>query len=250
MALNFVPLYLHTHHEAIQNREIDLWEQSFRENVACARAIERTLREEYDDANPLPDDCAKRVLDEYGFKRVNFVLANTVLELEDVPVVRQMFDDETLNWAKSFGIVPDNVSNRYYCVDTATVLLNGFIQQTREAFQALGLFERSMCSAGMYDENVKGKVLVMKPSTLKEQYWTIGNQLWLAESGFGCDPKSSGRAIYAVCLSDGEHCRWNREDFVGVLDEKYLPEWAKQKLEEIQTPEQDTTPSLGNMELR
>ena len=169
---------------------------------------------------------------------------------QDVPVVRQMFDDETLNWAKSFGIVPDTVSKRYYNVDTATVLLNGFIQQTREAFQALGLFERSMCSAGMYDENVKGKVLVMKPSTLKEQYWTIGNQLWLAESGFGCDPKSSGRAIYAVCLSDGEHCRWNREDFVGVLDEKYLPEWAKQKLEEIQAPEQDTTPSLGNMELR
>ena len=41
----------------------------------------------------------------------------------------------------------------------------------------------------------------------------------LAEGGFGCDPKSSGRAIFAVCLSDGEKTRWNREDFTGVLDD-------------------------------
>ena len=32
--------------------------------------------------------------------------------------------------------------------------------------------------------------------------------------------------------------RWNRDDFIGVLDEQYLPDWAREKLEEIQAPKQ------------
>ena len=102
----------------------------------------------------------------------------------------------------------------------------------------------------MYDEDVRGKVLVMKPSTLKESCWTQTDQLWLAEGGFGCDPTSRGRAIYAVCLGDGERTRWNREDFVGVLDAKHLPEWAKQKLEELSASEQVAAPAMGGMKLR
>ena len=110
---------------------------------------------------------------------------------------------------------------------------------------ALGLFDRGHCSAGMYEENVEGKVLVMDPSTLKESCWRQEDQLWLAEGGFGCEPKSSGRAIYAVCLSDGEKTRWNREDFLGVLDEQYLPEWAAQKLDELRSQAQKPAESLG-----
>lgn len=31
---------------------------------------------------------------------------------------------------------------------------------------------------------------------------------------------------------------WNRADFIGVLDERYLPEWAQEKLAELTTPQQ------------
>ena len=250
MASEYTYLYRGSRSDAVRNREIDLWEPSFRENVACARAIEKALRHEYDKTGPIPPDCASRVLEEYGFKRVRFVLASTVSELKDVPVVRQQLSDEARKWAKECCVEHDPVYARYYCVDTATVLLDGFIHQAMEEYRALGLFGNEHCTLGMYDENVTDRVLVMKPETLKESCWSQENQLWLAVGGFGCDPKAGGRAIYATCLSDGERTRWNREDFLGVLDEQYMPEWARRKLEDIRAPRQNAAPSMGGMELR
>ena len=83
---------------------------------------------------------------------------------------------------------------------------------------------------------------------LREQYWGQDYQLLYARSGFGCEPHSSGRAVFATCLSDGETARWNREDFIGVLDEKYLPDWAREKLMELTAPRQEA-PTTGEMKL-
>ena len=68
----------------------------------------------------------------------------------------------------------------------------------------------------------------------------------LAEGGFGCSPTASGRAVYATCLGDGEQTRWNREDFTGVLDGQYLPGWAQEKLDELQT-QKPSDPVMGGM---
>lgn len=54
-----------------------------------------------------------------------------------------------------------------------------------------------------------------------------------AHDGFGCSPHAIGRSIRCTCLGDGEHTRWNRSDFIGVLQENLLPEWAKEKLNEL-----------------
>ena len=56
--------------------------------------------------------------------------------------------------------------------------------------------------------------------------------------------------VFATCLSDGETARWNREDFIGVLDEKYLPDWAREKLEELMTQEQTDAPTMGGMNMK
>ena len=231
MTPEYLFVYQGTHGEAVRQREESLWEPSFRENVACARAIEKALRVHFDSTDSITPDCAGKVLEEFGFKRVGFVLASTVRDLERLPVCG--LSDESREWAHGFNLTPDNDYGHYYYVDTADVLLDQFIQQTRDAYQALGLFNRTDCESGMYDANVQGKVLVMKPDTLRESCWSQANQLWLAEGGFGCAPESSGRAIYATCLADGEKTRWNREDFIGVLDRQHLPDWAERKLEEI-----------------
>ena len=52
--------------------------------------------------------------------------------------------------------------------------------------------------------------------------------------------------MYATCLGDGEQTRGNRSDFTGVLDEQYLPDWAREKLEELQAPKQ-SGPVMGGM---
>lgn len=60
----------------------------------------------------------------------------------------------------------------------------------------------------------------------------------LAQSGFGCSPTARGRSILCTCLGDGEQTRWNRNDFIGVLKDEYLPDWAKESLKQYQRPEQ------------
>ena len=60
----------------------------------------------------------------------------------------------------------------------------------------------------------------------------------LARSGFGCSPTARGRSILCTCLGDGEQTRWNRKDFVGVLKDEYLPDWAKESLKQYQRPGQ------------
>ena len=84
------------------------------------------------------------------------------------------------------------------------------------------MFDRTHCTT-MTGQELEGKVLVMSPYTLKESYWAPENQLWLASGGFGCSPTAAGRAVYATCLGDGEHARWNREDFIGILEEQHIP---------------------------
>ena len=239
--------------EAVRTKEEGLWELSFRENVCCARAIEKAIREQCVPNKPalLPEGCAAPILKEYGFKRTCFVLANSLKELEEVPALREMISEEARAWAKQQRVASDPTYGRYYMVDTAIVLMNQFVKQVQDAYHALGLFEHEHCAVDMYDGNVEGKVLVMSPDTLQEEFWTPENQLWLANGGFGCDPRASGRAIHSTCLGDGETVYWNREDFIGVLDETHLPDWAKEKLEALRTAQQNQNAAqmTGGMEM-
>ena len=47
-----------------------------------------------------------------------------------------------------------------------------------------------------------------------------------------------GRSIRCTCLGDGEMTRWNRADFMGVLKDQFLPDWAAEKLAELKGMEQ------------
>lgn len=77
-------------------------------------------------------------------------------------------------------------------------------------------------------------MVVLSPKVLKENCLTVQDQLWLCTGGFGAHVGANGRAVFAVNLADGKKTRWNRTDFAGVLAESHLPDWAKEKLSEIQ----------------
>ena len=87
-------------------------------------------------------------------------------------------------------------------------------------------------------------MLVMSPFTLKESYWAPENQLWLATSGFGSAPNAAGSAVYATCLGDGEQTRWNRSDFIGILREEQLPDWARESLKQIRQEDPAESPDM------
>ena len=72
----------------------------------------------------------------------------------------------------------------------------------------------------------------------------------LAEGGFGCSPNASGRVVYATCLGDGEHTRWDRSDFVGVIREECMPEWAKESLAHLRPQQQTDAPTMNGMTMK
>lgn len=233
------PLYRWSLEDAVRNNERTEWRESYRENCDCARAIERAIEENYHD-NRL-EDCTQDIIDQYGFDRVNWVLANTIQEKDH----DGRFSPENKEWAKQTHI-PKDEARWHYCVESHSGLTDLFTNQVRQAWQALGLFDQSHCSE---EQDYKDEVLILNPSALKDEYKSPDYQLFYAQSGFGCDPNSSGRKVFGSFLKDGERGNFYRADFLGVIDEKYLPEWAQEKLSELsqQTEDENQGMTMGGM---
>lgn len=220
-------LYLNSLSEAKRQDEIALWRASHIKNVACKQAIEEAIRKSFDGMY-LDANCAQSVIDSFGFKRVGWVLSSTLQQKQ----YDGRFSPQNKTWAASTFIPPCN-RNYEFAVESHPAVLDGFVNAFREAQAELKLFDGSHCD-DMTGQALEGTVLVMSPFTLKESYWAPENQLWLATGGFGCNPTASGRAVYATCLGDGEQARWNRSDFIGILREENLPDWASERLEQLQ----------------
>ncbi len=88
------------------------------------------------------------------------------------------------------------------------------------------------------DVDYTGKIVVIAPQYLKDEYKTPEDQLFLATGGFGCSPHARGRKVFGQFLKDGEETCFYREDIIGVLREEHLPEWAEERLQEMQETEE------------
>lgn len=251
MAKSSFYVYPYSCGEAKRLDQLAKWRESYKENISCKKAIENAICCGFDGMH-LSSDCAKSVIDEYGFKRVNWVLANTVQQKD----WDGRFSHNNKEWTKQTYIPSDKDSltghdyNQDFIADSHPAILDGFINQYRRIYQALEMFDYTHCESDSKDLEYEGRVLVLSSSALKERYWSQENQLWLATGGFGCNPNSSGRAVYATCLSDGEKTRWNRQDFIGILKEAHMPGWANEKRMELQEQSAADTQNMGDMEMK
>ena len=228
-----IPLYPYGAKEARERGELEKWRESFRENCACAGGIDILIQENFDGMH-LKDGTVEKIVELYGYKRVEHVLANTVQERRGDGRICP----DNWEWASSHYIPSDETHNCCFAARSHSAILDGFISHYRKLVMNLGMFDQKQCEPDSSDLDYTGKVLVLSLNTLKEEYWSPENQLWLAESGFGCNPTARGRSILCACLGDGEQTRWNRNDFIGVLKDEYLPGWAKESLKQYQRPEQ------------
>lgn len=224
--------------------EVKLWRDSFKENIRCKEAIETAISRDFDGMH-LQEGCAKSIVQEFGFKRVQFVLSNTLQEKD----WDGRFSRDNLQWARTTFVPPDKAHNAQFCIDSHPAVLDGFVRSFRQEVQALGLFEPKHCVPNSSELDYQGKVLVMKPEVLAEQYWKPDYQLWYAHDGFGCGPHAIGRSIRCACLGDGEETRWNRTDFIGALQEEFLPDWAQEPLRALRSAEQARTLKPKQMEM-
>lgn len=207
--------------------EYNEWENSFRENRACAKAIEKSIKENYSE-NKLNADCAKSVIENFGFDRVNWVLANTVRYGEH----DGRYSRENKEWAKSFEI-PKEENNLHcqFAVNAHPGLVDIFVNLARKEWQKLGLYEDKHCYAE--DMEYTGKVLVLNAKVLQDEYKTPDNQLFYASGGNGCKAESLGTKVFGRHLNDGEETYYRRSDFIGVMKLDLIPEWAQKRYAEF-----------------
>lgn len=171
---------------ARRSGQIALWRASHQANIACKKAIEDSIRQGFDGVH-LKEDCAKEVLEEFGFKRVNWVLANTIQEKSG----DGRFRPDNRSWAQRTFIPEDMGHKVEFIVNSHSEVVNGFVNQVRDAYQKLNLFGPEHCEPNSWEDlDYAGKVLVLSPDTLRESCWTQENQLWYARVSHGIYQKT------------------------------------------------------------
>ena len=226
----YKPLYPYSREYARQVGQTDLWDESYNENCRCARAIELAIRENYKD-NSLGAESAKSVIKEYGYNRVNWVLANTVQTSQG----DGRYSEENRSWSRGFMIPIDGSLKRStFSVTSHPGLVDLFIRQVRKEWDGLGLYDEKSCYQESRAElDYKGKVVVIDARALKDEFKTPEGQLFYATFGNGCRPDSLGRKVFGKFLQDGSEDVFLRSEIEGVMKLELIPDWAKEKLDEI-----------------
>ena len=50
--------------------------------------------------------------------------------------------------------------------------------------------------------------------------------------------------MLCTCLVDGETTRWNRSEFVGVIRDECIPDWAAEKLAQLRQEQTEMTQEM------
>ncbi len=102
-----------------------------------------------------------------------------------------------------------------------------------------GIDDRPVIKEGFnpitYEDDLNGKVIVIKAEVLKPEYQRATRQYQLCTGGFGASPHSRGSACFCTNLYSGKSGRFERMDVLGIVPEEQLPDWAGSALRQIET---------------
>ena len=99
----------------------------------------------------------------------------------------------------------------------------------------LELLGREHCFPLNDSDDIIGKVVAVKPSSLRYEYRRADCQLILVTNGSGARGYSRGTSVYGVNVFTGHKAgRWERRDVLGEVRPECLPQWAKEHLSVIQ----------------
>ena len=129
------PIYFHSATYAHEHGELDQYRASHKANIACKEAIEQAIADNYGD-NRLNVACVDQVLEQFGYERMLYVLANTVQQKEQDGRISH----DNRAWAKTVPVIPapdgyGGDRNRYFIVDRCnTGLMDLFLTQARKEY--------------------------------------------------------------------------------------------------------------------
>lgn len=87
------------------------------------------------------------------------------------------------------------------------------------------IIDKSKCKP--LSDNIKGKLVVIKPDFFKSEFREAKYQIVLATGGFGCDANKMGNAVFVeeVHTDNPEHYRQERYNLIGEPTEEIIKEW-------------------------
>ena len=231
----------------------DEWLASHKENIRCRDYIdspETGLSATAFDGFSVDKDGSymKNLIGEFGWQRTMCVVASTF---------RMKMDDGRINsfnkaWAqKEIGDMNIAQYKEYAVSDyTNPGMMDIFARSIQKEYAELGLYTHEQCEPNSYAElDYDNKVLILAPENLREELWNPENQLFYNDvGGNGSHAGAIGRSFVGTYLADGEQCRALRTDFIGVMKDEYIPDWAKEKVEQMQNSEQDAAIEQNNPE--
>lgn len=237
------PLYKYSVETAKHDGELDAWRESRDENIRCRDFLDEQIAKRFDGMT-LPSDCVENTVKEFGYDRTMWVIANTIQNRKG----DGRFHSRNTEWAKRFNI-PDTGRNYEFALNSHSCLVDGAADDIRKMYAKLGLFSGEHIVKSDEPQDYTGKLLILRDTSLSEEYRTPENQLFLAESGFGCDVDKIGRKVFGHFLSDGEKAQFYREDFAGIIAEENIPDWAREKLEQLTAKQEQTQNDSPEMKM-
>ncbi|OCZ49905.1 hypothetical protein [Dehalobacter sp. TeCB1] len=191
-------------------------------------------------------DDSKRMVDTYEVKHVIHVGDKEILFLVDEKITSCPYIVCNCSWDNPLGV--DQYSDAMGSADYLEIMTE-FTERVRKQLEAVNAernkitvplqpFTLKHCIPSDYKENIENKVVIIRAECLHLEYRITVKQLVLTIGGFGAHGNSRGRAVYTVNLYSGKESRWNREDILGTLKPEYMPNWAKERLKQIQDERQ------------
>ncbi len=236
-----IPLYKYSAETAKHDGELDAWRKSKSENIRCRDFLDEQIAKRFDGMT-LPSDCVENTVKGFGYDRTMWVIANTIQNRKG----DGRFHSRNTEWAKRFNI-PDTGRNYEFALNSHSCLVDGAADDIRKMYAELNLFSVEHIVRSDEPQDYTNKLLILRDTSLKEEYRTPENQLFFATGGFGCSPTASGRKVFGHFLSDGEKAEFCRQDFIGIASDEHIPDWASEKLKamsEDNEQSQDYSPEM------
>jgi hypothetical protein len=98
----------------------------------------------------------------------------------------------------------------------------------------LEVMTKNHCVPNSENADYTGKVIIIKAEYLMAEYRNSINQIVYATHGNGCRPDALGRGVFTKNLLTGESDRFERHEVAGIAEANRLPEWAREKIAELE----------------
>ena len=108
-----------------------------------------------------------------------------------------------------------------------------FKEQVEKLDIPITLITQADCIPDHYSKDINGKIIAIDPKVLKPEFQRADRQLYYVTGGFGASANSRGSAVFCTNLHTGKSTRYERMDVMGDVKPERLPEWAKEKAQEL-----------------